>query len=347
MKKSLVLLIVWLSFSALAQMQAQTPANDSAAKEDLQKTNAEAVRLFQQKKYDEALLPAQKAVALTEQIFGRKNLETALALRNLGFIQNARNQTRAAEEAFEAALEIYKNIPELDKQNGATFAEMLETLAFIKYRKQTDSAEKLYETALIWREKTDGAGSIKTARPLSALANISFTKKDYKKAARLFSRLLEVVTAKDTKADDNETTLIYYRAECAFRKAEMEDDLAALKQKYSGQINLKTKDGSTGTIDSRNAKIITLGVVNGRALSLEKPFYPEDAKQLGAQGRVQVQVIIDEQGTVIHACAVQSDHFTLTPAAEIAAYKSKFAPTLLEGKPIRAIGTLVFTFRRG
>ena len=328
----------------ISAAKAQTVPND-AAKADLQKTNAEIVRLFQQGKYNEALPLAQKAVGLTEQIFGKADLEMALALRNLGFVQNAGNDTRAAESTFEAALDIYKKIPDLDKQNGATFAEMLENLAFIKFQKRMDSAESYYEMALAWREKTAGADSIKTAKALSALASISYWRKDYKKAARLFQRVLEI-PGKNTENHSDETTLVYYRTECAFRKAGMEDEFAPLKQKYSERITLKTKDDTTKAALAPDAQIVKKGVVNGIALSLPRPAYPSEAKRVGAEGRVEVQVIIDEQGTVIYACAVKYDHLSLTESSEIAAYQSKFAPTLLSGKPIRVFGTVVYSFQR-
>ncbi|HLM01770.1 MAG TPA: tetratricopeptide repeat protein, partial [Pyrinomonadaceae bacterium] len=86
MKKTLILLIAALlisSSAAATAARAQISPGDAAAKEDLRKTNNEIARLYGQKKYDEALPQAQKAVALTEQIFGKSHLETARALRNL------------------------------------------------------------------------------------------------------------------------------------------------------------------------------------------------------------------------------------------------------------------------
>jgi TonB family protein len=339
MKKTLIPLIVCLLVSCAL---AQNSSSDSD-KAELQKTNAEIVQLFQQKKYDEALPLAQKAVALTEQVFGKSSIETARSLRNLGFIQNAKNDTRAAEDTLEAAVGIYKKIPDLDKQNGASFAEILETLGFIKFQKRVDSAESTYELALAWREKSDGVDSIKTARSLSALANINYWKKDYKKAARLFERVMDIVI-KNKANRSEEATLIYYRTECAFRKAGMEDEFAPLKQKYAAEIDLKTI-GTAKTSDN-TAEIIDKGVVNGSAVSLPKPAYTEEAKRMGAEGLVQVRVIIDEQGNVIYACAVKSAHFALTEGSEIAASQAKFKPTFLSGKPVRVYGIVTYNFVR-
>src|SRR5215218_6738710 len=49
---------------------------------------------------------------------------------------------------------------------------------------------------------------------------------------------------------------------------------------------------------------ISGGVVNGKATSLVKPAYPAAARAVNAQGAVNVQVTIDEEGNVIAASAV-------------------------------------------
>ena len=50
-------------------------------------------------------------------------------------------------------------------------------------------------------------------------------------------------------------------------------------------------------------KVISKGVITGEALSLPKPAYPPLAKQMGIQGKVSVQVLIDESGRVVSAKA--------------------------------------------
>jgi tetratricopeptide (TPR) repeat protein len=332
MKKTLIIAIALFFISTL---KAQT-APDESAKAELKKTNTGIVRLFQQKKYDEALVLAQQAVPATEQIFGREHLETALALRNLGYIQLARNDAKAAEVTFEKAFEIYKKTPDLDQANGASLADMLESLAFIKYQKRIDSAENLYETALHWREKTDGADSIKAARSLSALANISYWKKDYKKSAALFQRLLEI-SAKNLGSADQETSLVYRRTECAYRKAGREADFEPLKEKFAFKA-------PAAPDPSQRPNFISGGVVNGKATNLAQPAYPADAKAVRAGGKVEVQIMIDEKGDVIFACGVNSAHPALIESTEAAAYRSKFAPTILQGRPIRVFGTVIYNF---
>ena len=52
------------------------------------------------------------------------------------------------------------------------------------------------------------------------------------------------------------------------------------------------------------AQTVNGGVVNGKAIGLVKPEYPDSAKSAGASGQVNVQVTIDKEGKVIQAKAV-------------------------------------------
>jgi periplasmic protein TonB len=90
-------------------------------------------------------------------------------------------------------------------------------------------------------------------------------------------------------------------------------------------------------------KIVSGGVVNGKAVNLVKPPYPPAAKAVRAAGQVSVQVTIDESGNVISASAV-SGHALLRAAAESAARASKFSPTLLSGQKVKVTGVIVYNF---
>lgn len=90
-------------------------------------------------------------------------------------------------------------------------------------------------------------------------------------------------------------------------------------------------------------KKISVGVLNGKALSLPKPAYPAAARAVNASGAVNVQVMIDEQGNVVSADAV-SGHPLLRATAIKAALESKFSPTALQGQPVKVTGVIVYNF---
>ena len=107
-----------------------------------------------------------------------------------------------------------------------------------------------------------------------------------------------------------------------------------------GTTDATVKDSSG---DATAARQINGGVLNGKAVTLAKPVYPPAARAVKAEGAVNVQVTIDEQGNIASASAV-SGHPLLRQAAEEAARASKFAPTLLEGVPVRVTGIITYVF---
>ncbi|MDQ6788246.1 MAG: energy transducer TonB [Acidobacteriota bacterium] len=90
-------------------------------------------------------------------------------------------------------------------------------------------------------------------------------------------------------------------------------------------------------------KTISGGVLNGKATSLPQPAYPPAAKAVRAGGTVTVQVKIDEAGNVVSASAV-SGHPLLKAAAEQAARRAKFSPTMLSGQAVSVTGIITYNF---
>jgi TonB family protein len=88
---------------------------------------------------------------------------------------------------------------------------------------------------------------------------------------------------------------------------------------------------------------ISGGVLNGTAISLPSPVYPEYARRLRVTGVVAVEVVVDETGKVISAEAVSGP----TPLREVAvqaALKARFSPTKLSGQPLKVSGRINYKF---
>jgi len=85
------------------------------------------------------------------------------------------------------------------------------------------------------------------------------------------------------------------------------------------------------------------GVLNGKAIEMPKPVYPEMARRARMAGVVTVEVMIDASGKVIGARAVSGPDL-LRDAAERAARQAKFTPALLSGQPVRVVGTISYNF---
>jgi len=111
-------------------------------------------------------------------------------------------------------------------------------------------------------------------------------------------------------------------------------------------------------------RIIKGGILNGKAISLPKPAYPEEAKAAKLSGTVQIKVIIDEEGNVesaepsdevIRSSKSKADGSTeevelppadpsLVEAARSAALLAKFSPTRLSGVPVKVSGVITYNF---
>ena len=90
-------------------------------------------------------------------------------------------------------------------------------------------------------------------------------------------------------------------------------------------------------------KPISGGVLNGTAIQLPSPGYPETAKRLRTSGVVIVDVVIDEYGKVVSAKA-SAGPGTLREAAVQAAMRARFSPTTLSGQPVKVSGVINYKF---
>jgi TonB family protein len=85
------------------------------------------------------------------------------------------------------------------------------------------------------------------------------------------------------------------------------------------------------------------GVLNGQALSLPAPNYPELARRMHTSGVVEVEVVVDENGKVISARAL-SGPASLRDVAVQAALRARFSPTKLSGQPVKISGLINYNF---
>jgi TonB family protein len=90
-------------------------------------------------------------------------------------------------------------------------------------------------------------------------------------------------------------------------------------------------------------KPVSGGVLNGTAISLPSPGYPETARRMRISGVVSVDVIVDETGKVISAVAT-SGPASLREVAVQAALHARFSPTKLSGQPVKVSGLINYKF---
>jgi TonB family protein len=110
----------------------------------------------------------------------------------------------------------------------------------------------------------------------------------------------------------------------------------------------KPTEEQINSILETNLEDVIIGVgqiTSSDIVRLVKPVYPQVAQRAGIGGQVRVEVTWDEQGKVISAKAIEG-HTLLRSVCEDAARKSEFKPRIIEGKPVKARGFLVFSFAK-
>lgn len=106
---------------------------------------------------------------------------------------------------------------------------------------------------------------------------------------------------------------------------------------------LKENVASTSSDEIFTVGKVTGNIGNAKALYLPTPFYPGEAKRDSADGKIYVQVTIDEKGNVASARS-NDGHFALRKISEETALVSKFRAATIDGQPAKSEGWLIYNF---
>jgi tetratricopeptide (TPR) repeat protein len=290
--------------------------------------NAKVLRLYSESKYDEAMPLAERALHLRESALGASHQDLIPLLSNLAELHKARHQFTEARSYFERALAISETVLKDDIRS----AYLLDKLGYVAFnQKKPKDAENFFLKSLQIKEQAMGPETADTIQTAFDLAKIYRFRKEYEKAEALYARALHVREKEpSTKKSDLIRTFEAYLATLHELKRTTEEDAV---QKRLNQVL-----ASEGTVQG--------GVLNGKAVKLVQPDFPAIARNSGG-GIVRVEIVIDENGKVISAKAVDPGpvHLALIAAAEDAARHSLFTPTRLSGVPVKVSGVIIYRFR--
>ncbi|MEP6570490.1 MAG: TonB family protein [Acidobacteriota bacterium] len=318
------------------ELQVQESTQAPPQNNSTNKTLAEAsqlsrtvVKLFNEKKYDEALPLAKGALALREAVLGADDEAVQGALINLAEIYTMTKKYGEAQKLMERLLKTHERKVGPEDAGAAVYLDKLALLAYMQ--RDFSKSEAAYKRALAIRETVFGENHADTATSLYLLAEFyRFTGKLdkaaplYEQATILRGKLLGHEHPEYLKTRDRYFCLAY-------------ETLQERKLK-----DLTAKLGET----SDPAKSDTFGgeVLNGRAMSLPKPSYPDEARRGHAQGIVVIKVTIDELGKVIEAKDMCGGNPLLVRPSLEAARKARFTPTKVSGQPVKVSGVITYNF---
>ena len=95
---------------------------------------------------------------------------------------------------------------------------------------------------------------------------------------------------------------------------------------------------------SQGPKKLTRVEAENEAVTKVAPEYPPFAKQLHIAGEVNLEAVVSEEGKVEKVNVVDGNPVLTKPAAEVL-MKWKFKPLLADGKPVKALAPISFTFK--
>lgn len=337
MRRVWIAVCLYLLFAACtAGLRAQGEGGASRPQrgEELSRLNAEVVQLYGEGKFDEALPPAQRALELAEGSFGPNDLHVADALFNLAAVRYSRQEYDKAGQLYNRALPIYEAAAGPDAEKTVAVLNRLTLIAF--NRRDYARAEKLSERVLEIAEKKYGPDNVETARALAGRAELYRIQGETKKAREAYARVLDIAEKSPPESLRQGITLslvnylgLLYAAGAEGAEAERAGKVLTVVRNALGP----------------NGQPILGGVLNGKAVYRYNPEYPAMARINREQGAVIVQVLVDETGRVVEARSVGgSPDAALRQAAESAARRWRFTPTLLSGVPVKVSGTITFNF---
>jgi TonB family protein len=311
---------------------AQNKSAESAELAETKKLSIEIVRLYNEGKYEEAIPLAKQVVDLKEKILGKEDLSLADSLNNLGALYMVKQDYKNADAAYKRSLAIY------EKAKGAddiSLTLMLDKLAWIRYGLGLNGgAQELLERSLSIKEKVSGKESTDVGQSLVYLAQFYEKQGKYRQAVPFYQRAVEVLGK--INAEETFQAQIIEKCSCTMKlnkqdkEAEELDKRALAIRQKTGEIS-KDTEGASGK------------VLAGKAIFRQEPSYPPAAKQARVYGSVVVQVTVDESGNVISAQTL-CGHDYFARASEEAARKWRFTPSLLNGVPVKLVGTITFNF---
>jgi CHAT domain-containing protein/tetratricopeptide (TPR) repeat protein len=145
--------------------------------EEATRLNDQALKLHQQGRARDALVPARQALAIRKALLGEKQFDTANSLNALGVLQYSLGDYAAARTYFEQAFEIYKLV--LDEKHPNT-AQSLNNLGMLAIKMGDFAAARSYlEQALANRKAVLGVKHPETAGSLNNLGSFLRSMGDY------------------------------------------------------------------------------------------------------------------------------------------------------------------------
>jgi CHAT domain-containing protein/tetratricopeptide (TPR) repeat protein len=168
------------------------PAVPTLAEEgdDIDTLNREAAKLFESKKYGEALVPAQRALELAEQQLGPDHKRVGKLLGNIGVLHWQQSHYGEAESFYRRSLTVLaKALGPESKEAGTTLSTLCRVAAVQKHYAE---AEDFCRRALPVEEKAFGPETAEVGNTVLLFAGVYNIQRKFEEAGPLYQRALAI-----------------------------------------------------------------------------------------------------------------------------------------------------------
>lgn len=302
--------------------------SSAAAVAEATRLSLTVVKLFNEGKYDEALPLAKRALELRERALGPDHEIVQGALLNLVEIYTAKKKYGEAEKLVERLLRTHEKAAGPDDAEAAIILDKLAFLAFVQG--DFSKSEAAYQRALAIRQRVFGPNNSEFATSLYMLAEFYRFTGQFKDAEPLYER--SAILRRTLLGREHQDYL------------KSRDGYFCVVYETHQEKKLRDFEERLGDSDGTRSDVFAGAVLNGRAISLPKPSYPEAARRARAQGTVIIKVTIDGEGDVIAASDMCGGNPLLVKSSLQAARAARFTPTMLSGQPVKVTGVITYNF---
>lgn len=320
---------VLLSFALLLTSVISQTSEESPELKEATALTESVVKLYNERKFDEALPLAKRALEIREGLLPRNDPRVSVSLSYLADVYKARRDYGAAKSTLQRLLQVQE---ERSGPNDVSLARTLERLGLLHLSDAEDAkAEERFKQALQIKEKALKADDVQIADTLVGLGTVYRARSDFDRGAPLFKRALTIYAQ---RAGVNSPAFQQTGAgfSClAYETLHREaiKDLDEIWKRFAPAGSPAESPYTT---------------MNGKALSLPKPAYPDHARLRRISGVVVVKVVIDENGRVINAYDLCQGSPYLMPGALESARNARFEPPRISGQPVQLEGTITYRF---
>jgi CHAT domain-containing protein/Tfp pilus assembly protein PilF len=182
--------LVFVPSNTSAQIQRAPVSGQSGDVEEAYRLNQEAVKLYQQGKYNEAEPLLKRSLDILQKALGANHPDVATSLNNLAQLYSDQGNYSAAEPLYKRSLEIR------EKALGPNHADVALSLnnlgGLYLLQGNYSAAEPLYKRSLSIWEKTFGPNHPNVALSLSNLAKLYSDQGNYSAAEPFYKRSLDI-----------------------------------------------------------------------------------------------------------------------------------------------------------